>query len=168
MSDRHHVLLIGFTDAAACRLAYEDAKHLPGLRQAAVLERSADGIIDVPESHTRGAGVPTVGGGMVGGLVGLLAGPIGALLGFAAGAAIGNAAEQNWERDGGAGLILLSAQVQDGTAMLVVDITESDPGPADQLAADHGGHLERRAAEDFAEEVRKAREAAEQTPPEGE
>ncbi|MGW4378398.1 hypothetical protein [Kitasatospora sp. NPDC004531] len=161
MSDHHHnVLLLGFADGEACRRAYEDAMHLPGLRQLAVLERSAEGIVDIPESHIRGAGVPTVGSGLVGGLVGLLGGPIGALLGFAAGAAIGNAAEQSEITDGGAGLIVLSSRVENGRALLVVDLVEHDSAPADELAAKYGAPVERISAEQFAEQVRAAKESA--------
>ncbi|MEV4556842.1 hypothetical protein AB0K51_07565 [Kitasatospora sp. NPDC049285] len=161
MSDHHHnVLLLGFTDQAACREAYEDAMHLPGLRQVAVLERDGDGIVDIPESHVRGAGVPTVGSGLVGGLVGLLGGPIGVLLGFAAGAAIGSAAEQTEMTDGGAGLIVLSSRVENGAALLVLDLVERAPEPAHDLAAKYGAVVERISAEDFAEEVREAKEKA--------
>lgn len=167
--DHHHnVLLLGFEDRARCRLAYEDAIHLPGARQVAVLERDAEGILDVPESHIRGAGVPTVGSGLVGGLVGLLGGPIGVLLGFAAGAAIGNAAEQAEITDGGAGLIVLSSRVENGRALLVVDLVEDETGPADALAAKYGAAVERISAEQFAEQVRIAEERAEEEPADGE
>ncbi|MFJ1751727.1 histidine kinase [Kitasatospora sp. NPDC088134] len=163
MSDHHHnVLLLGFTDPADCRAAYEKAKHLPGLRQVAVVERDAEGVLDFPESHVRGAGVPTVGSGLVGGLVGLLGGPIGVLLGFAAGAALGNAAEQSELTEGGAGLILLSSRVEDGRALLVVDLVEHEHGPADALAAEYGATVERLAAEEFAAQVRAAEKKAEQ------
>ncbi|MFG2692657.1 hypothetical protein [Kitasatospora sp. NPDC048407] len=163
MSDHHHnVLLLGFTDQGAARRAYEDAMHLPGLRQLAVLERSAEGIVDIPESHIRGAGVPTVGSGLVGGLVGLLGGPIGVLLGFAAGAAIGNAAEQTEMTDGGAGLIVLSSRVESGRALLVADLVEHDSAPADELAAKYGASVERITAEEFAEQVRVAKERAQE------
>jgi len=130
------------------------------VRQVAVLERSDEGIVDIPESHIRGAGVPTVGSGLVGGLVGLLGGPIGVLLGFAAGAAIGNAAEQTEMTDGGAGLIVLSAKVDNGRALLVVDVVEHDSAPADELAAKYGASVERISAEQFAEQVRVAKERA--------
>lgn len=163
MSDHHHnVLLLGFDDQARCRQAYEEAMHLPGARQVAVLERDAEGIVDVPESHIRGAGVPTVGSGLVGGLVGLLGGPIGVLLGFAAGAAIGNAAEQAEITDGGAGLIVLSSRVDSGKALLVVDLVEEENAPADELAAKYGAPVERISAERFAEQVQAAKEQAEQ------
>ncbi|WP_406340862.1 histidine kinase [Streptomyces sp. NBC_00648] len=163
MADTHHVLLISFTDPPRCRAAYEEAVSLPGLRQAAVLERSAEGLLDVPDNHVRGAGVPTVGGGVVGGLVGLLGGPIGVLLGSAAGAALANAAENRQLIEDGAGLIMLSSRVEDGAAMLVLDLHEASPEPADELARRHGGALQRLTAKEFAAQVAAAERAAEET-----
>ncbi|MET9359578.1 histidine kinase [Streptomyces sp. NPDC006632] len=163
MADTHHVLLISFARPERCRSAYEEAVSLPGLRQAAVLERSADGVLDVPENHVRGAGVPTVGGGLVGGLVGLLGGPIGVLLGSAAGAALANAAENRQLMEDGAGLIMLSGRVEDGASMLVVDLHESSQQPADELARRHGGSLERLSAEEFTAQVEAAERAAEES-----
>ncbi|MFG2143162.1 histidine kinase [Streptomyces sp. NPDC048696] len=161
MSDRHHVVLLPFADPARCRSAFTQAKELPGLRQAAVLERSADGVLDVPDNHVRGAGVPTVGTGVVGGLIGLLGGPLGVLLGITAGAALGNVAEAQREQDDLAGLIVLSARVPDGAALLVLDLDEASPEPADKLAADHDVVAERLTASAFAERVRAAERQAE-------
>ncbi|GAA1358304.1 histidine kinase [Streptomyces beijiangensis] len=162
MTENHHVLLIAFSDPERCRAAYEEALQLPGLRQAAILERSAEGLIDVPENHVRGAGVPTVGGGVVGGLVGLLGGPIGVLIGSAAGAALANARENRQLMEGGAGLIMLSGRVDDGVSMLVLDLHESSPDPADELAGRHGGTVERLSEKEFTEQVEAAERAAEE------
>ncbi|MFI5765362.1 histidine kinase [Streptomyces sp. NPDC051563] len=156
----HHMLLITFPSSSAARPAYEEAVDLPGLRQAAVLERSPEGLLDVPESHVAGAGVPTAGAGLAGGLIGLLGGPIGVFLGTAAGVALGNAAEEGWAREGGAGMIMLSSQVEDGAALLIVDLHESDPQPADDLARRHGGTLQRLTAQEFSARVRAAERAA--------
>ncbi|MER5863711.1 histidine kinase [Kitasatospora sp. NPDC002040] len=160
MTDQHNVVLLAFADPAAGRAALEQAKHLPGLRQAAVLERSAEGLLEMGESFARGAGVPTVGSGVVGGLIGMLGGPVGAFLGFAAGAALGNAAEEERSATGGAGLIVLGPRVEDGTGLLVLDIKEASPEPADRFAAEHGATVDRLPAEEFAEQVKAAEQAA--------
>ncbi|MFJ9523097.1 hypothetical protein ACIRPK_33230 [Kitasatospora sp. NPDC101801] len=161
MTDQHNVVLLAFADPDTCRAALEPAKHLPGLRQAAVLERSTDGLLEMGDSFARGAGVPTVGSSVVGGLIGMLGGPVGVFLGFAAGAALGNAAEQERGATGGAGLIVLGPRVADGTGLLVLDIKEESPSPVAEFATEHGATVERLPAEDFAEQVRAAEEAAE-------
>ncbi|MFB7470523.1 histidine kinase [Kitasatospora sp. NPDC056184] len=161
MSENHHVLLLDFTDRAACRAAFDEAAHLPGLHQSAIVERLTDGTLDFPASQVRGAGAPTVGGGVVGGLAGLLGGPIGVLLGWAAGTVLGNAAESWRDHEGGAALIVLSEEVDEGHCMLVLDIAEASPHPADELAARHGVALRRLPAAELAERVKAARRAAE-------
>ncbi|MEV6979017.1 histidine kinase [Kitasatospora sp. NPDC093806] len=163
MSDNHHVLLLDFTDRAACRTAFDEAAHLPGLRQSAIVERLADGTLEVPASQVRGAGTSTVGAGVVGGLAGLLGGPIGVLLGWVAGTALGGAAEAWRDHEGGAGLIVLAEQVDEGHSLLVLDLAEQTPEPADELAARHGVTLRRIPAAEVAERVKAARRAAEES-----
>lgn len=162
MSEQHNVVLLTFPDATAWRPAFEAAQHLPGLRYAAAMERSADGLLEIKDTFTRGAGVATVGSGVLGGLVGLLGGPVGVLLGFAAGAALGNAAEEHAASEGGAALIVLSPRVPDGGALVAVELRESSPGPADGLAAEHGATVERIDAHAFTEQVRAAEKKAEE------
>ena len=161
MADGHHMLLISFTDPAGCRAAFEEARSLPGLRTLAIMERSADGTLEVPDSHVRGGGVPTVLGAVAGGLVGLLAGPAGAAVGASGGAVLANAAEVRQAQEGGAALIVLGPRVPDGVSMLVVDIREDSPQPADELARLHGGTVERLSAKEFTAQVRAAEKAAE-------
>ncbi|MFD8782885.1 hypothetical protein [Kitasatospora sp. NPDC059599] len=160
MSEQHNAVLLTFPDAADWRPAFEEAQHLPGLRVAAALERSTDGVLDIKDTFTRGAGVATVGSGLLGGLVGLLAGPVGMLLGFAAGAALGNAAEERYASEAGAALIVLSTRVPDGGALVVLEMREASPGPADDLAARHGATVERIDAHTFTEQVRAAEKKA--------
>ncbi|MEU3060587.1 histidine kinase [Streptomyces subrutilus] len=160
MADSHQVLLITFTGPGPARAAYREALDLPGLRQAAILERSAEGLLDVPESHVRGAGKRAAGGGLVGGLIGLLGGPLGVLFGSAAGAALGGAVENRELLEGGAGLIMLSSRIDEGAALLIVDLEEAGPGPGDEVARRHGGTLERVPEREFAARVRAAEEAA--------
>ncbi|MFD9684611.1 histidine kinase [Kitasatospora sp. NPDC001309] len=163
MSEQHNVVLLTFPDGDAWRPAFDEAQHLPGLRYAAAMERSADGLLEIKDTFTRGAGVATVGSGVLGGLVGLLGGPVGVLLGFAAGAALGNAAEERAASEGGAALIVLSPRVPDGGALVAVEVREASPGPADELAAKHGASVERIDEHAFTEQVRAAERKAEES-----
>lgn len=160
MADSHRVLLMSFNDQAQCRSAFDEARSLPGLRQAAVLERSVQGALEVPLSYVRGAGVPTVMGAVAGGVVGLIGGPAGALVGASAGAVLAGGAENRHFYKGGAALIVLGAEVPDGESMLVAEVHETSEGPVDELAERFGGTVERRPAEEFAAEVRAAEDKA--------
>ncbi|MEI5102721.1 hypothetical protein RB200_34655 [Streptomyces sp. PmtG] len=152
----HRVVTLAFGDPEQCRVAYTDALRLPGLRQAAVLERAPDGTLDVPLSENPEAGEATVGAGAVGGLLGLATGPLGALLGVTAGAALGSMLEVRREGEEYAAMILLSADAEDGTSLLVLDIKEAAEEPVDELAARHGTVVRREDAKDFADRVRTA------------
>ncbi|MER5883378.1 histidine kinase [Streptomyces sp. NPDC001941] len=156
----HHVLLISFADPARCREAFREAAGLPGLSHAAVLERSAEGLLDVPETYVGDSTGHAVGAGVAGGLVGLLAGPIGAFLGMANASALAEAVESAREEEAGAALIFVSSRIEDGTSMLVVDVHEESPREADALAARYGGTLERLPAKEFGAQVRAAQKAA--------
>ncbi|MFE9423909.1 histidine kinase [Kitasatospora sp. NPDC006697] len=156
------MLFITFDDRTAAEAAYREAKELPGARQAAVLTRSDEGLLETPESWVHGAGRPTVATGIVGGLLGLFAGPVGALLGWSAGTVIGGAAELKQFQAGAEGLLVYSKDLAEGHAMLIVEVNEHDPAPADRLAAAHGGRLLRRPASEVEAEVRAADTAAEE------
>ncbi|MET8622718.1 hypothetical protein ABZW30_02965 [Kitasatospora sp. NPDC004669] len=162
MSEQHNLVLLTFPDATTWRSAFDEAQHLPGLRLAAAMERSADGVLAVRDTYAKGAGVATVGSGLLGGLVGLLAGPVGMLLGFAAGAALGSAAEERDANEAGAALIVLSPRVPDGGALIALEMREASPGPADELAAEHGVTVERIDERTFTEQVRAAEKKAEE------
>lgn len=162
MSDTHTMLFITFDDQAPARAAYQELKALHGVRQAAVLERSADGQLDVPESWVRGAGTPTVVGGIVGGLIGLIGGPVGVFLGWTAGTVLSGAAEIKSFQDGVAALTVYSTGLAEGGSLLIAELHEQSPQAADAVAARHGGRLVRRPAEEVEAEVRAAEQAAEQ------
>ncbi|MFJ9446016.1 histidine kinase [Kitasatospora sp. NPDC101235] len=167
MSDQHNVVLLTFPDTAAWRPAFDEAQRLPGLRFAAALERSADGLLEAKDTFGRGAGVATVGSGLLGGLVGLLGGPMGAFLGFAAGAALGSAAEEHYASEAGAALIVISPRVPDGGSLLALEVREASPAPADELAARHGASVERIDEHTFTEQVRAAEKRAEEQTDQG-
>ncbi|MHA6764847.1 hypothetical protein [Streptacidiphilus sp. PAMC 29251] len=162
MADSHHVLLMSFTGPDQCRSAFEEAKSLHGLRQAAIIERSAEGTLEVPVSHVRGAGVPTVFGAVAGGLLGMLGGPAVAAVGATAGAVLAGGAENRYFYQGGAALIVLGARVRDGESLLVAEVHEASAEPADKVAARFGGTLERLPADEFIAEVHAAEDKADQ------
>ncbi|GAA1255604.1 hypothetical protein GCM10009665_52660 [Kitasatospora nipponensis] len=161
MPDTDTMLFVTFDDPSAAHAAYREAKELPGARQAAVLRRSTQGLLDTPESWVRGAGAPTVATGILGGLIGLIGGPLGVFLGWTAGTVLGGAAEIRHFQDAAEGLMVYSRGLAEGGTMLIVELHEQDPRAADALAGRHGGRLERRLAEEVAAEVREAQAAAE-------
>jgi hypothetical protein len=155
MTASHTAVLLSFPDPDRCRAAFAEAKHLPGLRQAVILARSEEGEVAPLESYARGAVASALGASVLGGLVGLLAGPAGAVVGFTAGAALATTAEGRREVAETPVLIVLSTR-----ALLVLEMHESSPDPVDEFAARHAVTPERIPAEELAEQVRAAENAA--------
>ena len=60
-----------------------------GVRSAGIVERDAQGHLQVPESGDTAAGIGIAGGSLIGMLFGVLGGPVGMLLGWSVGAATG-------------------------------------------------------------------------------
>jgi hypothetical protein len=160
MTASHTAVLLSFPDPDRCRAAFAEAKHLPGLRQAVILARSEEGEVAPLESYARGAVASALGASVLGGLVGLLAGPAGAVVGFTAGAALATTAEGRREVAETPVLIVLSTRVDEGAALLVLEMHESSPDPVDEFAARHAVTPERIPAEELAEQVRAAENAA--------
>jgi len=156
MADDRWVLTFacpGHEEAAAL---YEEAKKLPGAHQAALVERDAENVLQVPESWVHRAGVPTVGAGLAGGLIGLVGGPLGALIGWVAGSFAGGAVETERFRHAAEALAVLGVDVPDRGHAVLVEAREEDPAPADGLAARHGVRLTRRPAQEVQAGVQKA------------
>jgi hypothetical protein len=54
LSDSHHeLLLMSLGDPAQCRSAFEEVRSLHGLRPTAIIERSSDGTLEVPDPRPR-------------------------------------------------------------------------------------------------------------------
>ncbi|MFE0462014.1 histidine kinase [Kitasatospora sp. NPDC058965] len=163
MADAEHTMLfITFDGKQPALDAFGEVKAVHGVQQAAVLVRSAEGLLETPESWVRGAGTTTVAGGIVGGVLGLFGGPIGVLLGWTAGTVLGGAAELKHFENGAEGLLVYSKDLAEGNAMLIVEAHEPERAPLDGIAARHGGRTVRRPAAEVAAEVRAAETAAEE------
>ncbi len=96
MAEVDNVVVVRFPEASKAYQALSvlkqcDAERRIALRAAAVVERSPEGTLRIPEGADSVGLSGTVGGGFIGMLVGILGGPIGMLLGWGGGALIGGA-----------------------------------------------------------------------------
>jgi uncharacterized membrane protein len=161
------VAIIRFPQSSQAYQALSDLRGLAEtltnleVRSAALVERTPEGALRVPEQGDAVIGAGTATGGLVGMLVGVLGGPLGVLLGFGAGALVGGVFDIDRAAGVDSALTLLSAQIPPGSTALIVDAVESSPEPLDQLAARFGASVERQAAERVAAEVEAADAAAE-------
>jgi uncharacterized membrane protein len=154
----------------AVRQAYQALSELRGLgesldslqvRSAALVERTSDGTLRVPEGDDEIIGAGTATGGLLGTLAGVLGGPLGVLLGFGTGAMVGGMFDLDRATSTDSALALMSARIPPGSTALIVEAVESTQEPLDQLAARFEATIDRQPAAQVAAEVEAAEAAAE-------
>ena len=166
MTTTASVAIIRFPESSQAYQALSDLRGLAEtrtsieVRSAALVERTPDGALRIPEQGDTVIGTGTAAGGLIGMLVGVLGGPLGVLLGFGTGALAGGLFDIDRATGVDSALTLLSREVPPGSTALIVELVESSPEPLDQLAARFGASVERQPAELVAAEVEAADEAA--------
>jgi len=160
MSTDDNVLIYSLPAPSQSFQLLSELRKDSAVKQAAVVERTAQGEIRVDESIDPEVGVPTLLGGAVGGLIGVLAGPVGLLLGWSAGALAGAGIETGDAFDDQDGLSVLARGIAPGSNVVIAEIEEASFGPADERAARYGGKILRIPAAEVLAEVDNARAAA--------
>jgi len=160
----HNVIAIAFGERSR---AFEALSELKGagfegrveVLSAAVIERDADGLLNVPDGVDNVDGAGRTAGGLVGLTVGILGGPVGMLFGWATGALIGSADDVKHAGDSTLLLDAASAAIPAGGTALFAEVEESAEEVVDGLAASLGGVLSRRPAEEVLAELEIAHRA---------
>jgi uncharacterized membrane protein len=160
----HNVIAIDFADRGNAYQALSELKgaDLEGrleLRAAAVVERTADGLLRFTEGVDNDGGSATAGGGLLGMLVGVIGGPIGMLLGWSTGLLVGSVVDVNRADRGAGALSAISAAVPAGGTAVVAEVTEHATEVVDGLAAQLGGTVLRRSADLVLAEIEAAEDA---------
>ena len=161
------IVIVRFPESSQAYQALSEVRGLSesldslDVRSTALVERSPDGTLHVPEAGDTFTAAGTVTGGLIGTLAGVLGGPLGVLLGFGAGALVGGLFDVDRASTVDGALAQLSAQVPSGATALIVEAAETTPEPLDQLAARFNATIERQPAGQVAAEVEAAEAAAE-------
>lgn len=165
MSTNHNVVAVTFHENSEAyqalsvlrRLADEGRVDVLG---AAVVERKADGTIEVPEGADNVIGAGLAGGSLIGMLVGVLGGPLGVLLGWGVGAAAGVLVDADRAGRGDEVLAQMGTAVPAGQAALVAEVEEYAVEVIDDEMGALGGTVVRRSAEEVLAELEASEEAA--------
>jgi uncharacterized membrane protein len=155
-----NILVMHFPDSSKAFQALSEMKGQPGVSNAAVLERTAEGQLHVTDSYAPEAGAGVAVGGLVGALIGILAGPVGVLLGWSSGMLVGAAYEIDEDADNDDGFTILSRSIPPGGNALVAEMVETSHAIADETAAKLDGTVVRIPATEMAMEIDSAQEAA--------
>ena len=163
-----NVLIVTFgDDAENDQNAYQaltDLKQLDSQGQieiagAAVVEREADGRVDVKSEVGDAPYAGIASGGVIGLLIGIIGGPLGVLIGGTYGMLVGSLFDIDDVDTTDSVLSEISKQVQPMRAALLAQVTEPSPEVIDTAMARLGGQVMRRPVFEVEQEIAAAQDA---------
>ena len=165
MAEIQKVVVVRFTEPSEAYQALSvlkqcDADGRIGLESAAVVERTADGELRVPEDTDNVGPVGTASGSLVGMLIGVLGGPVGVLIGWGAGALMGGAFDLDRAETSDEALGVLGRAIPPGSTAVIASVTEPAVEVIDGEMKKLGGEVTRRPAADVMDELESAEDAA--------
>jgi uncharacterized membrane protein len=167
MADVENVVVVRFPEASNAYQALSvlkqcDAEGRIALQAAAVVERTPEGGLRIPEEVENVGLEGTVGGGLIGMLIGVLGGPLGVLLGWGAGALIGGAFDLSRAEKAEDALTALGRAIPPGSTAVVAGVTELiAPEVIDAEMAKLSGEVTRRPVNVVMAELEAAEDATE-------
>ena len=138
-----------------------DAEGRIGLESAAVVERTPEGELRIPEGTDNVGLVGTASGSLIGMLVGVLGGPVGVLVGWGGGALIGGAFDVDRAVKSDEALAALGRAMPPESTAVVVTVAEPAVEVINGEMAKLGGEVTRRPTAEVMNELEAADEAAE-------
>ncbi|MBV8079651.1 MAG: DUF1269 domain-containing protein [Actinobacteria bacterium] len=137
-----------------------DASGRIRLESAAVVERTPDGVVRIPESADNVGFVGTASGSLIGMLVGVLGGPVGILLGWGAGALMGGTFDVDRAVASDEALSVLARAIPAGSTALIASVDEPAVEVVDGEMKNLDGEVTRQPVADVERELRAAEDAA--------
>ena len=137
-----------------------DASGRIRLESAAVVERTPDGVVRIPESADNVGFVGTASGSLIGMLVGVLGGPVGILLGWGAGALMGGTFDVDRAVASDEALSVLARAIPAGSTALIASVDEPAVEVVDGEMKNLDGEVTRQPVADVERELRVAEDAA--------
>jgi uncharacterized membrane protein len=161
-----NVVVVGFTEPSKAYQALSvlkqcDANGQIGLDSAAVVERTPEGELRIPESADNVGLEGMASGSLIGMLVGVLGGPLGLLLGWGAGAMIGGAFDVDRAVTSDEALTTLGRAIPPGSTAVIASVTEPAVEVIDGEMTKLEGEVTRRPVAEVMDELEAAEEAAE-------
>ena len=165
MTEVDNVVVVRFDDPSKAYQALSvlkdcDADGRIGLDSAAVVERSADGELRIPEDTDNVGPVGIASGSLIGMLIGVLGGPVGVLIGWGAGALMGGAFDLDRAETSDEALGVLGRAIPPGSTAVIASVTEPAVEVIDGEMKHLGGEVTRRSASEVMDELEVAEDAA--------
>jgi uncharacterized membrane protein len=147
-----------FEALSAVRQAGKDDRV--DIKQIALVERTKDGRIQVPEGGDRYEDMGLASGSLIGMLVGVLGGPVGLLLGWGAGALMGGTFDVDRETTSDSAVAELGRLLPPGGIAIIIDCSEVAHEVLDGEIGRLGGTVVRRPTSEVVAEIEAAEDAA--------
>jgi uncharacterized membrane protein len=165
MAEVDNVVVVRFSEPSEAYQALSvlkecDAEGRIGLESAAVVERTADGELRIPEDTDNVGPVGMASGSLIGMLIGVLGGPVGVLIGWGAGALMGGAFDLDRAETSDEALGVLGRAIPPGSTAVIASVTEPAVEVIDGEMKKLGGEVTRRPAADVMDELEAAEDAA--------
>src|SRR5689334_9494112 len=162
---QENVVVVRFTEPSKAYQALSvlkecDAAGRIGLESAAVVQRTATGELNIPESADNVGLAGTASGSLVGMLVGVLGGPVGALLGWGAGALMGGAFDVDRAVTSDEALTVLGTAITPGSTAVIASVDEAAVEVLDGEMKKLDGEVTRRPVGEVMGELEAVEDAA--------
>ena len=165
MAEKKNVVVVRFTEPSKAYQALSvlkecDAEGRIALESAAVVERTPDGALRIPEGADNLGPIGAASGSLIGMLVGVLGGPVGVLLGWGSGALIGGAFDLDRAVTSDEALTVLGRAIPPGSTAVIASVDEPAVEVIDGEMTKLGGEVTRRSAADVMVELEAVEAAA--------
>ena len=137
-----------------------DASGRIVLESAAIVERTPEGALQIPEGADNLGPVGAASGSLIGMLVGVLGGPVGVMLGWGGGALIGGAFDIDRAVTSDEALTVLGRAIPPESTAVIASVAEPAVEVIDGEMAKLGGEVTRRSAADVMDELEAVEAAA--------
>ena len=159
MFEMENVVVVRFTEPSKAYQALSvlkecDAEGRIALESAAIVERTAEGELRIPEGADNVSLVGTASGSLIGMLIGVLGGPVGVLVGWGAGALTGGLFDLDRAEKSDEALAALGRAMPPGSTAVIASVEEPAVEVIDGEMAKLGGEVTRRPVAEVMERAR--------------
>jgi uncharacterized membrane protein len=160
-----NVVVVGFTEPSKAYQALSVLKECNadgriGLESAAIVERTPEGELRIPEGTDNMELVGTASGSLLGMLIGVLGGPVGVLVGWGSGALMGGAFDLARADTSDEALSVLGRAIPPGSTAVIASVEEPAVEVIDGEMEKLNGEVTRRPVAEVMDELEVAEEAA--------
>ena len=166
MADVENVVVVRFTEPSKAYQALTvlkecDAEGRIALQSAAIVERTPEGELRIPEGTDNVGLIGTASGSLIGMLVGVLGGPVGVLVGWGAGALMGGVFDLDRAEKSDEALAALGRAMPPESTAVIATVAEPAVEVIDGEMGKLGGEVTRRPVFEVLNELEASEAAAE-------